>query len=108
MKTIKNQWRVKSAVCVVLKNINNFHKKIAGYKDCNSIRILKRYYENKDEISNQRNVYFENNKNTLLQKHNDGYIHFQEIIRYYVELAKIKSIGTKFFKILLGKQPKFS
>ena len=32
---------------------------------------MKRYYENKDKISNQRKLYYEKNKDKPLQKQND-------------------------------------
>ena len=39
------------AQCKIDKHINNFYKK---YTECKCRRGLKRYYENKDEISNQQ------------------------------------------------------
>ena len=41
----------------VEKNLENFHNKDIECKICNSNRSLKRYYENKDKISNQKNLY---------------------------------------------------
>ena len=35
------------------KNIEDFYKKYKERKICNSNRILKRYYENKDKLSYQ-------------------------------------------------------
>ena len=37
--------------------IKDFCKKYTECKDCNSKRELKRYYENKDEIPNQRKIF---------------------------------------------------
>ena len=41
-----------STICNKEKDINNFYKKYSEGIDCNRTRGLKRYYENKDEISN--------------------------------------------------------
>ena len=41
------------------KHINNFYKKYSECKDCNRTKGLKRYYENKDKISNQQKIYYE-------------------------------------------------
>ena len=46
-------------VCTIEKDINNFYKKYSECIDCNRARGLKRYYENKDKISNQQIVYYE-------------------------------------------------
>ena len=35
------------------KLIKTFYKKFAKFKDCNSGRRLKRYYDNIDKLSNQ-------------------------------------------------------
>ena len=67
------------------KHINNFYKKYSECKDCNSKRGLKCYSENKDKTSNQRKVYYEKYRDTLLQKQNDRYINFKELLRSYVE-----------------------
>ena len=53
-------------MCKNEKHINNFHKKYREGKDCNRTRGLKRYYENKDKISNQQKIYYEKNRNNLL------------------------------------------
>ena len=44
-------------ICNNEKDINNFYKKDTECIDCNRARGLKRYYENKDKISNQQKVY---------------------------------------------------
>ena len=46
-------------ICNIEKDINNFYKKYTECIDCNRARGLKRYYENKDKISNQQKVYYE-------------------------------------------------
>ena len=51
------------------KHINNFYKKFSDCKDCNRTKWLKRYYENKDKISNQQNIYYEKIRDkNILQK----------------------------------------
>ena len=41
-------------MCNIEKHINNFYKKYSECRDCNRTRGLKRFYENKDKISNQQ------------------------------------------------------
>ena len=47
------------SMCRNEKHINNFYKKYSECRDCNRARGLKRYYENKDKISNQQKIYYE-------------------------------------------------
>ena len=47
------------AICNIEKDINNFYKKYSERRDYNRARGLKRYYENKDKISNQQKIYYE-------------------------------------------------
>ena len=46
-------------ICNIEKDINNFYKNYSECRDCNRTRGLKRYYENKDKISNQQKTYYE-------------------------------------------------
>ena len=64
----------------------------------NRARGLKRYYENKDKISNQQKIYYEKKREKiLLQKENKTGIHVRDLIRSYVELEnKIKALEEKF------------
>ena len=71
-------------MCNIEKHIKKC-KKYAECKDCNSKSGLERYYENRDKISIQRKIYYEKKKNTLLQKQNDRYIHFKDLVGTYVE-----------------------
>ena len=43
--------------CNIEKNIEEIYNKYTECKYCNSNRCLKRYYENKDKLSNQRKIY---------------------------------------------------
>ena len=45
-----------------------FPKKYRDCKQCNIQRSIKRYYENKDKLSNQRKLYYEKNRDMLLAK----------------------------------------
>ena len=47
------------SMCKIEKHINNFYKKFSECEDCHRKRGLKRYYEKKDKISNQPNIYYE-------------------------------------------------
>ena len=39
------------------KHINIFYKIYSEYRDCNPARGFKRFYQNKDKISNQQKIY---------------------------------------------------
>ena len=83
-------------VCNTEKSIDNFHNKYKECKQCNFKRSSKRYYENKDEISNQQKFYYEKNRDKLLQKQNSRYINFEEIRRSHVELQnRLKAMEEK-------------
>ena len=47
------------SMCNIEKHINNFYKKYSECRDCHRARGLKRYYENKDKISNKQKNYYE-------------------------------------------------
>ena len=73
--------------CSIEKHINNFYKKYSECRDCNRTRGLKRFYENKDKISNQQRLYYEKNREKiLLQKQNKRSIQFRDLVISYVEL----------------------
>ena len=55
-------------VCNIEKSIDNFYNKYRECKQCNIRRSKKRYYENKDKLSNQRKIYYEKNRDVLLAK----------------------------------------
>ena len=46
-------------VCNIKKNIDNFYNKYSEDKQCNIQRSKKRYYGNKDKLSNQRKFFSE-------------------------------------------------
>ena len=55
-------------ICKTEKNIDNFYNKYRECKPCNILRSKRLYYENKDKISNQHKIYYEKNKDVLLEK----------------------------------------
>ena len=55
-------------VCNIEKSVDIFDNKYRECKQCNIKRSMKRYYENKDKLSNQRNLYYEKNRDVLLAK----------------------------------------
>ena len=81
-------------LCKNEKHINNFYKKYSERRDCNRTRRLKRYYENKDKMSNQQKVFHEKNREKiLLQKQNNRCIQFRDSVVSYVELEnKLKAL----------------
>ena len=85
------------SMCNTEKQINNFYKKCSEWRDCNRSRRLKRYYENKDKISKQQNLYYEKNRQKiLLQKQNNRCLQFRDLVISYVELEnRIKALEEK-------------
>ena len=84
-------------ICNNEKDINKFYKKNSEGIECNRARGLKRYYENKDKISNQQKVYYEKNRDRiLLQKQNNRSIQFRDLVIPYVELeSRLKTLEEK-------------
>ena len=87
-------------ICTIFnieKHINNFYKKYSECIDCNRTRGLKRYYENKDKISNQQKIYYEKNREKiLLQKKNNRCMQFRDLVIPYVELEnRLKDLEEK-------------
>ena len=86
--------------CNIEKDINNFYNKYRECKPCNIKRSTKRYYDNKDKISNQQKIDYERNRDKLLQKQNDynkkRSTDYKELHRSYVELQnKLKALEEK-------------
>ena len=84
-------------ICSIEKDINNFYKKYSECIDCNRTRGLKRYYENKDKISNQQKKYYEKNgEKILLRKQNNRGVQFRDLVISYVELEnRLKAMEEK-------------
>ena len=55
-------------IAILKKLLINFWINYGECKPCNIQRNLKRYYEKKDKLSNQRNLYYERNRDVLLAK----------------------------------------
>ena len=93
------------SMCNFEKHIKDFHKKYTDCKDCNCKRGLKRYYERKEKTSNHRKKHYEKKEDKFLQKQNDRYIHFKELLGNYVELAnRLKALEEKADNILLSTE----
>ena len=84
-------------MCIIEKHINSFYKKNSECIDCNRTRGLKRYFENKDKISNQQKIYYEKNRERiLLQKQSNRCIQIRDLVTSYVELEnKLKALEEK-------------
>ena len=96
------------SMCKIEKHINNFYKKYSECRDCNRARGLKRYYENKDKISNQQKIYYEKNRDRiLLQKQNNRSIHFRDLVISYVELEnRLKATEEKLKNLSINDSEK--
>ena len=60
-----------SKICVVRnieKSIDNFYNKYRECKPCIIKRSTRRYFENKEKISNQQKIYYEKNRDILLER----------------------------------------
>ena len=55
-------------VCNIEKSIDNFYNKYRECKPCNIKRSTRRYFENKEKISNQHKLYYEKNRDVLLAR----------------------------------------
>ena len=87
------------SMCNIEKHINNFYKKYSECRACNRARGLKRYYDNKDKISNQQKIYYEKNREKiLLQKQNNRSTQFRDLVVSYVELENRLKASKKKFK----------
>ena len=77
-------------VCKIEKHNNNFYRKYSECKDCIIKRGVKRYYNKKYKISIQQKIYYEKNREKLLQKQNDyrnkRNTEFEVLVRSYVDL----------------------
>ena len=87
-------------VCKIEKHINNFYKRYSECKDCNIKRGVKRYFNNKDKISIQQKIYYDKNRDKLLQKQNDHrnkrIAEFRDLVLSYVELEnRLKTLEEK-------------
>ena len=53
--------------CDFEKYINNFNKKQSECKDCKIKRGVKRYFDDKEKITIQQKIYYDKNRDKLLQ-----------------------------------------
>ena len=85
-------------MCSIEKHVKDVCNKYTESKSCNCERGLKRYYDNKEKIPNQPKIYYEK-EDRLLQKQNDRYIHFKEIVRFYGELQNRLKAMEEYFSL---------
>ena len=84
-------------VCKIENQINNFSKKYSECKASNIKRGVKSYFDNKDKISIQQKIYYDKNRDKLLQKQNDyrnkRNTEFKNLVKSYAELQnKLKAL----------------
>ena len=84
-------------MCIIEKHINNFYKKYTECKDCNHVRGLERYYDNKHKISNEHKIYYEKNREKIiLQRNYNRSIQITDLVSFYVELEnRLKAMEEK-------------
>ena len=87
-------------VCNIEKHISNYYKKYSECKTCNIKRGVERYYNNKDKISNQQKIYYEKNRDKLLETQNNYRMkrntEFKDLVKSYAELQnKLKTLEEK-------------
>ena len=91
---------MESKICTqgkIEEHIGDFYNKYTECKRCSSKRSLNRYYGNKGNLSIQRKIFYEKNREKLLQKQDNRQIKYEEVLRSYVELEnKLKVIEEKF------------
>ena len=58
-KNLIKKWRIKSVACEILEKKSTIFMKIIQNIKTFTKRVLKRYYDIKDEISNERKIYYE-------------------------------------------------
>ena len=73
--------------CNIEKHINNFYTKSSKCKYCNIKRGVKRYFNNKDEISIQQKIYYDKKKEINYYRNKKiTEIKEAQIINKYIEL----------------------
>ena len=85
-------------MCNMEKHIDNFYKTYSECKDCNRTRGLKRYYGNKKKYRINRNyIMKKTEKKRLLQKQNNRWLQFEDLVTSYVQLEnRLKTMEEKF------------
>ena len=86
-------------MCQIQKQIKGFYNNYTECKECKCKRILKRYHDNEDKMSSQQKIYYEKERDKLLQNQNNRHINFKELFRSFVELQnKLKEMEAKITK----------
>ena len=84
-------------ICNIEKDIISYYKRYSKCRDCIRAGGLKRYYGNKDKISNQQKTYYEKNREKIIiQKQNNRCIQLRDLVVPYLELEnKLKALDKK-------------
>ena len=75
-------------VCKIEKSIDNFYNKYRECKPCNIKRSTRRYFENKEKLSNQHKLYYEKNREMLLAR---SKIYQQNRISYTQQIKELNN-----------------
>ena len=99
-------------VCKIEKHINNFYRKYSERKHCIIKRGVKRYYNIKDKISIEQKIYYEKNREKLLQKQNDyrnkRNTDIEDLVRSYAELEnRLKTTEEKLKNLSIKDSEKY-
>ena len=90
-------------VCNIEKHISNFYKRFSECKECNIRRGVIFYFYNKGKISIQQKIYYEKNRDKLLQKQNyyrtKRNTDYTELLISYVELGNRLKALEKFLTV---------
>ena len=75
-------------VCKIEKSIDNFYNKYRECKPCNFKRSTRRYFENKEKLSNQHKLYYEKNREMLLAR---SKIYQQNRVSYTQQIKELNN-----------------
>ena len=98
-KNITNKWKAKRVLCIIWKNISTiFTKHIQNAKAVIAQEGLNVTMKTKIKYRINRNYFMKKTeKKTLLQKQNNKWLQFEDLVKSYVELEnRLKTIEEKF------------
>ena len=80
---------MENKICVVCNTEKSNDIFLNKYRECKQLNIkrkVKRYYQSKDKLSNNQNLYFAKIRDKLIQKQKDTYINFKQLHRSSIEI----------------------